>query len=162
MKIKISDICVSGRKRKASTYKVRELADSINRLGLLNPITISSKKELIAGLHRLEAHKLLGLSHIEARIDDFNDLKKEMAEIDENLVRNELSILEQGEMILKRDKLLTDMSIRAKQGHNRHSRHANPARLDNNHIASELWIGKRTLQERKQIARNCKSQYLGV
>lgn len=151
MKIKIADVIIPKRLRQADTQKVREIADSIERLGLLNPITISSKKELIAGLHRLEAHKLLGREHIEARIKDFDDFKRELAEIDENLVRNELSILEQGEMILQRDELLASLNVRAKSGNNRGK---TVALETNESIASEIGISKRTLQERKQVARN--------
>ena len=39
---------------------VKELADSIRELGLLNPLTIDKENFLIAGLHRLEAVKTLG------------------------------------------------------------------------------------------------------
>jgi 16S rRNA G966 N2-methylase RsmD len=153
MKVKISEIKISNRKRHADPQKVKELADSIKRLGLLNAITISPKKELVAGLHRLEAHKLLGIPRIEARIMDFSDFKRELAEIDENLVRNELSILEQGESILQRDEILSAMNLRAKP--HRNKKGAPTASLKtNDSIAAEIGIATRTLQERRQLARD--------
>jgi len=153
MKVKISDLKILSRKRHADPQKVKELAESINRLGLLNPIIISPEKELIAGMHRVEAHNLLGIAHIEAKIKDYDDFKKELAEIDENLIRNELSILEQGEQILQRDEILSAMNLRAKPYRNKKG--APSASLKtNDSIAAEIGIAKRTLQERKQIARD--------
>ncbi len=153
MKVKIADLKISNRKRKADPQKVKDLADSIHRLGLLNPIIISPKKELIAGKHRVEAYNLLGLEHIEAKMKDYDDLKRDLAEIDENLVRAELSILEQSEQILQRDEILSAMNLRAKPWRNK--KHAESAPLRTNvSIAAEIGIAKRTLQERKQIARD--------
>ncbi len=57
--------------------KLKELADSINEIGLLQPITVRKldnlKYELIAGERGLRAHQLLGKSVIEAIIIDAND-----------------------------------------------------------------------------------------
>jgi ParB/RepB/Spo0J family partition protein len=159
MKVKIKDISVNSRKRTVDCAKVRELSESISNLGLLNPITVSKtnnngRYELIAGAHRLEAHKLLGHKSIEVKVKDFSNFKKELAEIDENLIRHELSIMEQGEMLIDRDEILTSLNIRSKRGDNRY---AKSARLTNDKIAREIGLSKRTLQERKQIVRNIPS-----
>ena len=53
MRLKITDICVGQDRRKLDDTKVAELADSIREVGLLNPITVSSKNQLVAGSHRL-------------------------------------------------------------------------------------------------------------
>ena len=55
MRLKITDICVVEKRRKLDDTKVAELADSIREVGLLNPITVSSKNQLVAGNHRLES-----------------------------------------------------------------------------------------------------------
>lgn len=63
MNIKIDNIVLNDRKRKLNKDKVMELADSFKLLGQLEPITVASKNDqyvLLAGLHRLEAAKLLG------------------------------------------------------------------------------------------------------
>ena len=54
MRIKINP----GR-REAEPKAVEELARSIAAVGLLNPITLDQHNTLVAGLHRLEAAKLL-------------------------------------------------------------------------------------------------------
>ena len=54
---------------------VRELADSMRELGLLTAITLDSTYTLIAGLHRLEAAKLLGWKSIECIVLDLSGLQ---------------------------------------------------------------------------------------
>ena len=65
MKVKISDIKVNPGRRGVLDNDVEELALSILDVGLLNPITLTGDYTLIAGLHRLEAVKLLGWIEIE-------------------------------------------------------------------------------------------------
>ena len=79
-KIKVSDIIVSGRRRKVDPAKVSALAESIKIVGLLNPITIDRNKRLIAGAHRLEAYKQLGLDEIECIILDCDEFQSELTE----------------------------------------------------------------------------------
>ena len=47
-------------RRNTQQRNVEELARSIAAVGLMNPITVTQDNTLIAGLHRLEAVKLLG------------------------------------------------------------------------------------------------------
>lgn len=74
---------------------VQGIADSISVLGhLINPIRVrvaGDGWEVIAGVHRLEACKSLGLVEIAAEIVDDDDLHAELAMIDENLCRADLS-----------------------------------------------------------------------
>ena len=55
MLVKISDIKIKPGRRDAKPKAVRELARSIQAVGLLNPIIVNGDNSLIAGLHRLEA-----------------------------------------------------------------------------------------------------------
>ncbi len=84
---------------------ITELAQSIKEVGLLNPITTTHEYRLVAGYHRLEACKLLGWAEIPANVVTLDATDAELAEIDENLVRHELSVLERGEYLTRRKQL---------------------------------------------------------
>ena len=119
MKMKIKDIYVTNRKRALDIDKVEAIAESIKLIGLLNPISVTDDNRLVTGHHRLEAHKTLGLDEIEVRVLELTDLSQELAEIDENIIRNELNDIDMGEHLIERDNLLISMGLRAKQGDNR-------------------------------------------
>jgi len=53
MKVNINEITVKSNRRELNYSKVKEYAESIKQIGLLNPITITKDKILIAGMHRL-------------------------------------------------------------------------------------------------------------
>lgn len=101
MLIKISSIKITDR-RDADKNKVKELKESITQLGLINPITLQSDHTLIAGRHRLEACQALGWEEIPANIVTLSGLKAKLAEIDENLIRNEGTVLERSEWLKER------------------------------------------------------------
>ena len=95
---------------------VSGLARSISEIGLLNPITVQATRiyqeaqhardgyRLIVGLRRLVACVSLGHETIMAHIVEFDeDLQYDLAEIDENLIRNELPLI-------RKVKLLEDSS----------------------------------------------------
>lgn len=118
-KVQISLIQVADRKR--ALRDVTSLAESIKELGLLNPITLTPEFRLIAGRHRLEACKLLGWSEIEATICELDGLRGELAEIDENLARNELTALERGEHLARRKEIYEALHPQTKHGGDRKS-----------------------------------------
>lgn len=81
---------------------VKALAASIMEIGLLNPIRVRAsgedangiagqRYEVLAGNHRLQACLSLGLDEIACVVVDDDDLHAELATIDENLCRAELS-----------------------------------------------------------------------
>ncbi len=73
---------------------VTELEKSIQTLGLIAPIVISSENVILAGARRYQA--LLNLGHTEAPVlvVHGNALERELVSIDENLVRKDLSKIE--------------------------------------------------------------------
>jgi len=105
MLVQISEIIVHPRRRNVAPESVRELADSISELGLLNPITVDHNHILIAGLHRLEAVKLLHWTEIECTVSSLEGLMAEMAELDENFVRANLSEIEFGDLLMRRKEI---------------------------------------------------------
>ena len=102
---KVKDIIVKDRKRKTIQARVEELAKSIKELGLLQAIIIKPDNTLISGNHRLEAFKLLGIEKISCSIFTDDDLRAELAEIDENIVRQPLNTIEEGEQLKRRKEI---------------------------------------------------------
>lgn len=56
----VNRIAVGHLRRPVSEAQVNDLVDSISRLGLLQPLVVTTANELVAGRHRLEAVKRLG------------------------------------------------------------------------------------------------------
>lgn len=103
--MKIVDIEVPESRQRAMG-DIDQLAESISQVGLLNPILVTRNRELVAGLHRLEACKSLGWDEVKVVVLKGDDVSVELAEIDENLMRNELTVLERGEHHNRRKALL--------------------------------------------------------
>ena len=100
-------------KRRKLNY-LNELKNSILSVGLINPITVTENLHLIAGYHRLEACKELGWQTIPAQIIKTDKLNAELIEIEENLIRNELTVLERGEVLVRRKEIYEAMHPESK------------------------------------------------
>ena len=156
MRLRLTDITVKQGRRAVDESKVRELAQSMSEVGLINPITVTQDKTLITGAHRLAAAKLLGWTEIETTVSELEGLRAELAEIDENLMRNELHYIDRGQAFKRRDELLTEAGMRAKAGDNQHTRGSeiiSPPKTTAS-IAKDIGVTARTVQQEKQIATN--------
>ena len=139
---------------------VRQLVSSIPEVGLLHPITLTPDLELVAGRNRIAAFVELGLTHIEARIATFGMLEREMAEIDENMIRRRLPVLERGRLFARRKELYEALHPEARQhvrgGHARAAGAAteriSPAPAFAADAAAKLGTSERTVQEEIRIA----------
>lgn len=90
-KISIADIKIHKRVRE-EVLEIEELAESIKRFGLLNPIIVDTNYILVAGYRRLEAVKRLGWSSIDANIIEIKDgISALELEIEENIQRIQFS-----------------------------------------------------------------------
>lgn len=116
MQVPIGKIQIKEGRRSLDAGHVKELADSIQELGLLNPLTIDRDYVLIAGLHRLEAVKALGWEDVECTVSSLEGLVAELAEIDENIVRSDISTLEYGEILLRRKEIYETLHPETKEG----------------------------------------------
>ncbi|MBF0143059.1 MAG: ParB N-terminal domain-containing protein [Magnetococcales bacterium] len=114
--IPIDNIVVGKRLRQVRPEAVEALAQSIRELGLLNPVLVTplpdddgqgvpDRFRLIAGNHRLEACRRLGMHDIAANVVTVEELDQRLAEIDENLCRSELTHLEMAEHLSERKAL---------------------------------------------------------
>lgn len=116
MRIQINMIKVKPGRRAAVRENIEELSKSILEVGLLNPVTVDRDNTLIAGLHRLEAVKLLGWTEIECTVSSLEGLQAELAELDENFVRSDLSTVEYGELLLRRKEIYETLHPETKNG----------------------------------------------
>ena len=160
MQIKISEIKINPGRRDTQQRNVEELARSIAAVGLMNPITVTQDNTLIAGLHRLEAVKLLGWTEIECTISDADGLQAELAEIDENFVRAGLSHRELGDLLLRRKELYEAIHPETRQGmrNGQTAKNENFSLLDTKSFsqdtAEKLGVSKRTVEQLVQTAAN--------
>ena len=97
---------IGNRLRSLDPKKVAALAESMATIGLQQPISVWSDSvetlELVAGLHRLEAARKLGWEDIDCIFVGLDDLDRQLWEIDENLMRADLSPAEMAEHTAKR------------------------------------------------------------
>jgi len=105
MSIEISRIIISDDRRKIDQNTVDKLAESMKQVGLMNPVTLDWGYNLIAGAHRVAAAKQLGWTEIPCTLLDVEELQAKLAELDENLVRNQGSVIEQGEWLAEKKKI---------------------------------------------------------
>lgn len=117
--------------RRRKSGPVSAIAESMERVGLINPITLTEDLVLISGLHRFEAAQSLGWERIDARIIDAD---ARLVEIDENLCRNELTALERAEHRSERKRLHEAVYPEAKHGRNQHTR----ASVDTSRIGNDF------------------------
>ncbi len=113
-KLQLRDIVVPPGRRQLRG--VDELAASIGEVGLLNPITVTKARGLIAGYHRLEACRSLGWKEIPAIVLTVSDLDAALAEVDENLFRTNLTVLERAEFLKRRKEIYEAKHPAAKRG----------------------------------------------
>ena len=116
-RIRTDLIKINEGRRSLNHDKIHDIVDSIKELGLINPICITRDHVLVAGNHRLEAYKMLGIDEIPfVYFEKQNTLLAELAEIDENLVRYELTTLEEGEQLSRRKEIYEELYPETKHG----------------------------------------------
>ncbi|RYG18529.1 hypothetical protein EON82_22500, partial [bacterium] len=92
---------------------VSGLVESIGAVGLINPIRVRQSGEgweVIAGVHRLEACKALGLAEVTCDVVTDDDLHAELAMIDENLCRAELSPSDRARQTARRKAIYEELN----------------------------------------------------
>ena len=91
MQASVHDIIIKPRIRK-NLGDIGALMESMKRYGLLNPIVINTKNELIAGHRRLESARRLGWQSIEVVVlEKESEIDKLELEIEENVQRKSLT-----------------------------------------------------------------------
>jgi hypothetical protein len=119
--IPLDDIIVpKDRMRQLRPEKVDEFAESIAAQGQLQPIIVRpyrGKYLLVVGWHRLEAKRKLERKTIEGRVVEGLDTDQALlTEIDENLVRSDLSEAEIASHLVRRKEIYLRRHPETKQG----------------------------------------------
>lgn len=164
MQIHIFQIKVNPGRREVDPEAVHKLADSISEVGLMNPITVDQEYTLIAGLHRLEAAKMLGWAEIECTVSSLDGLLAQLAEIDENLIRRGFDYVDEGEQLARRKEIYEMLHPETRQGqrNGQTSKTATIAVLDAKPFAEDaakkLGMAPRTIRAKIQVAKNLTPQ----
>jgi ParB-like chromosome segregation protein Spo0J len=106
--------------RAVNAATVAALAESIAEIGVLNPLCVRKKEisvngelkegfEIVAGVHRYEAASRAGLAEVPCLVIDHDDLRAELAMIDENLCRAELSPADRATTTIRRKRIYEEL-----------------------------------------------------
>lgn len=146
---------------------VAALAESIREHGLEQPIVVrpnpldstGQHMVLVAGGHRLAAYRLLELPEISAIVREIDKDQARLIEIDENLMRRELSPLDRAVFVSERKAVWErihpdtahggDRKSRKKQGENQV---ANIATRFSKDVAAKVGLSERSIQLACRIA----------
>jgi N6-adenosine-specific RNA methylase IME4 len=163
------DVRIADRQRPLDSDWVEQLKASIAEIGLTTPITVGPDLTLIAGHHRLAACRALGMKRIPALMVKLDELRTELAEIDENLIRNELTVLERSEHLDRRKEIYEALHPESKHGGTKGNQHtgkiqnsdltsfvddtASKTGRSRSSVAEEVQIGKRLAPDVKEKLR---------
>jgi ParB family chromosome partitioning protein len=103
--IPLDQIDVTDRLRPVDPAHVEAIAHSIDLSGLQNAVILrpsGERYQLVAGGHRLAAVAQLGWTDVDARIENLTADEARLVEIDENLMRRELSALDRAIFLAER------------------------------------------------------------
>ena len=161
MLLNINEIKIGSNRRKSAPENVKALSESISEVGMMNPITVDANHNLVAGLHRLEAAKLLGWTEIDCNVCELDELHAELAEIDENVVRTGLSDLELSELLARRKRIYETLHPETRHGGDRKSEtikssicRDDPVKSFAEDTAEKMGVSPRTVERHVQIAEN--------
>lgn len=105
MQIQVNDIRIKKRVRR-DLGNLQPLMESMRKHGLLNPILVTPKNELVAGHRRLESAKRLGWHSVTAQIVENTDsLTLLEIEFEENAARKDFSSDEMADALNRMERL---------------------------------------------------------
>lgn len=107
--VRLDLIDVGERLRRVDDDYAQLIAGSMEGVGQLTPIevrpTSAGRFALVAGAHRLRAAQINGWGAIEAIVREQGELEAQLREIDENLIRRELSALDRATFMARRQEV---------------------------------------------------------
>jgi ParB-like chromosome segregation protein Spo0J len=113
-RLPVDKIGVRGKRRRLNQRKCQLIAESIRTIGLKTPITVHIRKNgkifLVAGLHRLEAMKLLDEKEIACTVVNDKRAKRQLWQDGENLWRAGMTALERAEAIARSTRNIKELA----------------------------------------------------
>ncbi|MEI9942175.1 MAG: ParB/RepB/Spo0J family partition protein [Pseudomonadota bacterium] len=111
----------SERRLRANHQLIEDLCRSIERRGLLSPVRVQplnedGKYKALVGVYRMLAHEKLGRAAISAIVTYGDPVDLELDEIEENLVRRELCVVERAAMLHRQKQLYLLRHPQTKRG----------------------------------------------
>lgn len=163
----VSALQVPSRIREIDAAWVEALAASMEERGLDTPITVRPVEGdgptsyiLVAGAHRLAAAKLLGWPSIKCVVRYLDDDEARLVEIDENLLRRELHVLDKAIFLTERKRLYEARFPATQHGKNPKGGESQTLRLSvlpprfTADAASKTGFSERAIQLAVQLATN--------
>ena len=114
VEISSAEIRVGKRMRHVVESRVEKLAESIRELGVQMPVSVlvsGGGYVLVAGLHRMEACRKLAIDPIPCIVMEGDEVDAQLWEVDENLMRSELSPIERAAHLKRRKELWERKSV---------------------------------------------------
>lgn len=118
--IDVDAIDVVDRLRPADVARAASITASMSQVGQIAPIRVrngeGNRVVLIAGLHRLRAAQELGWSQIKAERVNLAAAEARLVEIDENLIRQELTALDRAIFLVERKRVYEELHPTVRHG----------------------------------------------
>lgn len=124
VRVRLDVIDASERLREVSEAHAVVMAASMADRGQRTPIEIvrrGDRYRLVYGAHRYRGAEINGWAEIEAFIVEADEAEVRLREIDENLIRHELTALDRARFLAERKRLFEAMNPGAKHGGDRRS-----------------------------------------
>lgn len=155
--VPMEQIDASDRLREVSEPHAQVIAASMADRGQRQPIEIvwrGDRYRLVFGAHRYRGAEINGWATIEAFIVEADDAELRLREIDENLIRHELTALDRARFLLERKRLYEALNPDAKHGGDRRSDQvANLATWSfSEDIAEKTGLSERTVRRACELA----------
>lgn len=160
----VSAIDATGRLRPVDEAHAQLIAASMNESGLIQPVVVRTDEagnglKLVVGGHRLRGACLIGWDEIPAILIEATDDEARQIEIDENLARKELTVLERAEFLAERKRVYETLhpetaNGKAKKPKTEKAKIANLATFArfSKDAAKSTGLGERTIQRSVELA----------
>jgi ParB family chromosome partitioning protein len=123
--LKISEIKPTKPNRSLSTAHVKDLTESLGLTAFATAVVVRpTEKEgeyvMVAGDHRLEAARAAGQVEVHAVVvENATDLELELIQLDENILRRPLTLVQEARALARRKQLYQDLNPATKRGGDR-------------------------------------------